>query len=761
MPSIPSTPSTPDTPPAGTDSTNTETGNVQNYDVRMARMVQEYRLVMNMVSVTTAETVDSGAWDSAATWKDGAIPGDGARVLINKNHTVVINKELSTHLRTVRVEGELSFNPHKNTKLIVDTMVTVPDSTLRIGEPSIPIDTDKKAQIIIRDYRGEGMITGNASSPDYDPLRIGQGILTNGLFLAYGAEKLPYIGISGEGVARGEQTVMLDESPDGWRVGDTVVVLGTSELGNQSEERTITALSDSSVTLSESLEYDHKIAETTINNSGMQVHIANLSRNIIIKTDPQALEGHGDKNNPENVEHRGHVLFMHNNNVNINYIQFKDLGRTNKKYVLNESHFASEDADAPATQIGTNQAARYPVHFHRAGLDGKVGRVKGCVIVNSPGWGYVNHSSNVIMRNNIAYHVFGASFITEAGDENGIFEANMAIETRASDLEVGVVLGDVKNWGKRNRDDDWGFQGNGFWILGPHVDFVDNIVNGSSNSAFGFKRHTIDDATGVIYAEDEHERDYHVVSLKSFVGNVAYANSGGIFGVLNGTRSPHAKEIIKNMLVWNNAPMKNGEMFSWWYPDNIEMDGITIIGDIRNPKYVGIGTQSKLHTTVLRNLRIEGLDVGLRVPAYRGHGLYNIIENAYLNNRVNMLYQFATTNKGANTKIIGDISYGTLPGNVDQQKLEFYLKEKDNEDGSNYNRQFATFNVVYAPNGETPMKLYFTKEQSPDYVVPPSSITNAERIAQGLKPVGGVLLPSEAVEMPGMKNVSGVSTTLE
>jgi len=725
-----------------------KTGEVQNFKVRKGRMVQEYDLTMNLVSTITAQTINSGNWSDSATWENGVIPGEGARVLINKNHKVVINKELNTRLRTIKVEGELAFNPHKNTRLIFDTMLTTPDSILRIGEPSIPIDSQKTATLIIHDYNGEGMITNNPASPDYDPLRIGQGMIVNGLFLAHGEEKTPYAALRAKGVRKNKNTIEVDEDITGWHVGDDIIVLGTSETGTQSESFKIDAINGRRITLDSTLKYDHLVAKTTIQNAGMKVHVANLTRNIIIRTSADAIAGRGDKNNVGNVEHRGHILFMHTNNININYMKLLDLGRTNKKFPLDETTFTSESSDAKVTHMGTNQAARYAIHFHRAGLNNKIGHVNGCVVYESPGWGYVNHSSNVQMKENIAYHVYGASFITEAGDEVGTFEGNMAIETR------GVGRSNVKGWGSRSSVGDGGFQGNGFWIIGPHVKFVDNIVNGSSNAAFAFNHGTIDSVTGVVFDDDKVEHTYKDVSLKSFVGNVAYANSGGVFGILGGTRGG-ANEHINDLLAWNNAPMSNNELIAWWYPSDVTMKNITLINDIDNPKYIGIGTQTKLRKTILEDLKIEGMEVGLRVPSYVGE---NIIKNVYLNNLVNMLYIAATTNKGADTKIEGDIKYGTLPGNQAQTNMKFTLKVRDVSWKNYWDRQFNTYNIIYAPTGETAMKLYMTNEQSPNFTISVGDNkgkSNSDLIAQGHKPVGGVLLPSNAVEMTNMTNVSG------
>jgi len=690
--------------------------NVQNETVRMARMIQEKKLTFNLVSVKTNETINSGDWSDSSIWKSGQVPKEGARVVIHSNHRVVINSQIDTPLRTLLVEGELAFNPHKNTRLIADTIITANNSILRVGEPREPIEGDKKAEIIISDYNSEGMITNDPQNPDYDPLRIGQGLLINGEFLAHGESKTPYATILDSGVEAGVDTITLDEEIENWHIGDRVVILGVSDNGTESEERTIIAIDSDTITLDRALEYNHIVPETTIPNLDLKVHVANLSRNIIIKTDPSKIAPYPDKNDMQNVEHRGHVLFMHTNNVNISDIEFDDLGRTNKKYLLNETQFTSEAPDAEATHIGTNQAARYPVHFHRAGFNEKLGRVTECVVNSSPGWGYVNHSSNAVMEDNIAYGVYGSSFITEAGDEHGVFKANMAIATR------GVGRSDVRDWKQRERDGDWGFQGNGFWILGFYVDVVDNIVNGSSNFAYALTKKTIDDVTGVI--EDDKEVNHSNVPIKTFVGNIAYGNSGGVIGILSGTRkrgNDLKHETFTNTLAYANHGANNGELFSWWYPYNITMKNTTIVGDIHNPKYTGIGSQTKLRKTNLINTKIEGLRVGLVLPIYQGK---NTIRDGYFNNLVNMYYPHGLVNHGNLDVIEGDIKFGKLPIEAKQYKVQMAV-EVSRRDPSRYKKE-AT--ILYNINDEpAPLRLF-------DYVhtvggdVPDSAVVRDDMI---------------------------------
>ena len=57
-------------------------------------------------------------------------------------------------------------------------------------------------------------------------------------------------------------------------------------------------------------------------------------------------------------------------------------------------------------------------------------------VVDSPGWGFVNHSSNVAISGNVAYNVTGAAYATEAGDETGSFTGNIAIRSQGSGVGI-------------------------------------------------------------------------------------------------------------------------------------------------------------------------------------------------------------------------------------------------------------------------------------------------------------------------------------
>src|SRR3954471_18381328 len=69
------------------------------------------------------------------------------------------------------------------------------------------------------------------------------------------------------------------------------------------------------------------------------------------------------------------------------------------------------------------------VHFHRTGTvnDGDPAEILGSAVVDSRGWGFVNHSSYVDMTNNVAVGVNGAAFVTEVCGEIGGFYISLAV----------------------------------------------------------------------------------------------------------------------------------------------------------------------------------------------------------------------------------------------------------------------------------------------------------------------------------------------
>ena len=118
------------------------------------------------------------------------------------------------------------------------------------------------------------------------------------------------------------------------------------------------------------------------------------------------------------------------------------------------------------------------MHFHHTGVNPAIAPavVKGSIVIGSPGWGFVNHSSNVLMENNVAVGVYGSSFVTEDGNEIGAMIGNLSLGT----------IGAREGIGERRAIHDFGYRGNGFWLQGPGVSLIDNVATGNRGAGFAY-----------------------------------------------------------------------------------------------------------------------------------------------------------------------------------------------------------------------------------------------------------------------------------
>lgn len=117
-------------------------------------MMEDHTLALNLVSdeAATHSSVKSDDWEDPATWGGSDpddIPDDGARVIIAEGHEVEINSKLTPALRTLRVDGTLSFDPAEDTEITFDTFLVNMLGTLEIGSESQPIQDGKTAHLIV------------------------------------------------------------------------------------------------------------------------------------------------------------------------------------------------------------------------------------------------------------------------------------------------------------------------------------------------------------------------------------------------------------------------------------------------------------------------------------------------------------------------------------------------------------------------------------------------------------------------------------
>ncbi len=550
------------------------------------------------VSESTHVAVNNGSWFDPNTWAGGEIPGEGARVLIPDGIEVLYDGESPVSLFTVRVDGTLDFATDQDTFMEVDTLVVAPTGRLTIGTADNPVNANVQTVIQIAD---NGPI-----DVEWDTSLVSRGIISNGEVEIHGAYKDTFLKVAADPMA-GDTSITLESVPEGWRVGDTLVLTGThltESTGHTSgeptfsetedEELVITGISGNVIHFDRPLEYDHEGAR-----SDLKAYVANYTRNIRVQTEnADDLPAH----------QRGHVMFMMSDTIDVRYAEFADLGRTDK------SQRAVDVESLDNVESDSNIKARYALHLHRVGVDDadNPAMIVGNSVWGSPGWGYVHHDSNAILADNAAYNTWGAGFVAETGNEIGRWVHNISIKT------VGTA------GGTKFHEDVIAFDlartGVNFWFQGRLVDAIDNVAAGSpGGQGFVYMTRGAGQTIHVLtenadLPETLHYADTVRISLPSisqFEGNEAIAVHLGAQVVKSNSKQHHDdRTVLKDFTAWE---VSNGLQLQ--YTGHYTLENIDVLASSGKGGGVlghrGIEFQNSVFDTVVNGAIVDGFSEGI------------------------------------------------------------------------------------------------------------------------------------------------------
>ncbi|WP_378176766.1 G8 domain-containing protein [Aquimarina sp. SS2-1] len=443
-------------------------------------------MAINQVRATT-----SGNWNNPATW-GGQLPGNGDMVIIPAGINVNVVTRESARLQYIEVSGTLNMNRRRNTRLLVETLKVQTGGALRIGTSAAPIKFNRTAEIVFLD-----------NGPLTNPTLSNRGLIVEGTCQIFGQAKMPFVD-AGDARAGDSSIQVYNAAGTQWQVGDEIVIPATTFnpgrlrlnlAGNElresqkptraqiaeafaDEKVSITAIEGNTITFEPSLRFDHVRPKASL-----PFHVANVSRNVIFRSES------GDSSR------RGHTMFMKGSNVTIRGARFYQLGRTDKRIPLDDFEVAGRNTSGASRGQARrksnpssvkNNRGRYAIHFHKNGVNEDdvntaLATVTHSVVEDTPGWGFVNHSSHVDFNNNVAFNFTGAGFVTEIGDELGTFDNNIAIQGHGNGELRERRLGFKMN-SRLPVINDFGFGGDGFWFQGPAVRATNNIAvscNGS------------------------------------------------------------------------------------------------------------------------------------------------------------------------------------------------------------------------------------------------------------------------------------------
>ncbi|MEM8907847.1 MAG: G8 domain-containing protein, partial [Bacteroidota bacterium] len=407
------------------------------------------------------QAVANGNWENPNVW-GGSLPTDNAVVIIPAGRVVTITTQLNPSFKFVQVNGSLFMAIAQNTRLKTETIRISDTGYFRIGLPTNRVFDNRTAEVIFTN-------DGQAIDRSWDVNQSSRGLLSLGKIDIFGKIKTHMIPVNNDVLAGGNVIQVNGPVPADWEAGDHIVLPGTifeRYADFQDEKLTIQSIQGQTITVQETLQYDHIRTRTD-----MPLHLANLTRNVIFKSASTA------------IPLRGHIMIMNNDQLTVNkarieHTAFLDLGRTDKSIPLDEITVNILNGEL-GTGLKNNVRGRYAVHFHKNGYGPDVNtppsKVVGCVVEGTPGWGFVNHSSHVDIRENVCYDFTGSGFVTESGNELGNFTNNIAIKGTGNG-EYRTVRLVFSNPERPQPLSDFGFSGDGFWFQGPAIRAKDNVA---------------------------------------------------------------------------------------------------------------------------------------------------------------------------------------------------------------------------------------------------------------------------------------------
>jgi len=403
----------------------------------------------------------SGKWSDPNTWLDKRAPRAGDNVQVRTGHVITYDVTSDRAVRALHVAGTLTFARDRATRLNVGLLKVQPGdqcsedgfnchdladdtrraedstpylATLEIGTRENPIPASVTATIRLVYF--EGMDTNSLPALMNCGGRMDiHGAPMNRTWVKLGATAKP-----------GDSKVTLVEPVTGWKVGDRIIVTVSTESEDggssyrqsarrprrvETEERFITAIDGTTLTLDKPLAYEHFGIGIT------RSEVANLSRNVIIESA-----------SPKGV--RGHTMYHRDSNGGISYAEFRHLG---KEGLL----------------------GKYSIHFHMVRDTMRGSGVLGASIWDSHNrWITIHGTDYLLVRDCVGYQSVGHGFFLEdATEQYNVLDRNLAVQAyRGKRLPKQVLPFDPND-------------GAGFWWANGRNTLTRNVA--CENDEYGYR----------------------------------------------------------------------------------------------------------------------------------------------------------------------------------------------------------------------------------------------------------------------------------
>lgn len=461
--------------------------------------------------------VSNGSWQDPSIWPGVQLPGSSDEVVIPVGFTVGLTGNIA--VKSITVNGTLSAISASSIDLQTEWIsVMGSNAFFEIGTASTP-------------FISSCTITLTGLDDGDDIMGMGDkfiGAMSGGQIEIHGQQKVSWNNLGADVNSGTNQITMA--TPVDWTVGDEIVIVSSSFDWEEAEQRTITAISIDSLTLTLNtpLNYPHSGTTNTYTRSSdnktwtadLRAEVGLLTHNITIQGDANSLtNGFG-----------GHMMCMPNSTMNASSIELYRMGQK-------------------------GSLGRYPWHWHHVHLAGAGQYFKNSSVHHSFNRGITIHGTSYVnVENNFFYDHIGHGVFLEDGSERfNTIKNNIVLLSKRPLLGEELTASDNELNEAQNRTPS------SFWITNPNNYFEGNVAAGTQGTGYWFAlpQSPMGSSAGMpIYSGIEPYRE----PLGLFKNNKAHSCMSGfdIFDQLNPDHS------IKKNAGWQDISLHLIESCTWY-----------------------------------------------------------------------------------------------------------------------------------------------------------------------------------------------------
>ena len=277
-----------------------------------------------------------------------------------------------------------------------------------------------------------------------------------------------------------------------------------------------------------------------------------------------------------------------------------------------------------ATSSKSNVKGRYSIHVHRCGFGGaNAPSIKGNAIWGSPGWGLTHHDSHAHVRDNVAYNCFGACFVSETGNETGIWDGNLAILSPGMKKTIKEVYGTFDMWKS----------GSLFACQARGVALLNNVAAGSPNGhGFAFNVRAIPSIVAAFkplvdllpvpeIGLGAAKVDPESVPIRIFKNNEAYAVRVGVEVVKGSPFQYHdVRSVFDGLVVWECVTGAHVQYTGHYTIINSIFESVaTVPSNISSRNHTGVFIDQNTFDQAFNNVDVRGFSKGVHMKRTWGN----------------------------------------------------------------------------------------------------------------------------------------------